>query len=710
MLFTDADKVFYDWETSNLSFLQVASDLKKLGIKNNMFFLRLYDKGLQGIDPHGPITAMSTELTQRIMAECMRNPWYYLREVCRIPDQGNSKGIPYKLNRANLAATWCFVNNIDHYLTIPRQIGKTQSVLANLTWAYLFGTSNSSFAFFATSQELASENLERLKMQRELLPSYLRLRQDCVIDAVLGTKDNEIDNVRKIYNPLTKNTIVTKAKATSKESAVKLGRGNTLPITYMDEAEFINFIDEIMMASGPAYSTAAANAARNGAAYCRILTSTPGDLDSAAGQAAQKILDKTCKWSEQFYDLGPEKAKEIIAANAANNIVYIEYSYKQLGLGEDWFRKLCALVNGDPTAIKRELLLQRIRGSKDSPFSEEDLMAIQEIKPNIIESHYLLDIYQLNVYKTLKKDYPYIVGVDVATGVNNDSTAVTIVNPYTLQIDAEFRSPVMGYPDLKRFLYQLVKKYIPRALLCIEKNHGGDSVIQDLRETVLNRNLYHSMSKELVDDNTVKISNNHIEREVEKRRSFGVFTGTKSRALMIDLLFLTVQEFKDRLTSHYVIDDILKLVRKNGKVQAAAGQHDDSIMSYLIALYVYTYGKNLNRWGIVKGMKEPGTEGDDKGAQEEDMYTYAMANLSEEDQLFFQAQAMIQNGGKTQQQLAKESYYYNRMSEEMDRAMNAVTRVEDVERENYIYDYDKAKEESMIDPFLLDEFDDLNDW
>ena len=42
--------------------------------------------------------------------------------------------------------------------------------------------------------------------------------------------------------------------------------------------------------------------------------------------------------------------------------------------------------------------------------------------------------------------------------------------------------------------------------------------------------------------------------------------------------------------------------------------------------------------------------------------------------------------------------------------MNAVTRVEDVERENYIYDYDKAKEESMIDPFLLDEFDDLNDW
>ena len=94
------------------------------------------------------------------------------------------------------------------------------------------------------------ENLDRLKKQRELLPTYLRLRQDCVIDAVLGTRDNEIDNIRKIYNPLNKNTIVTKPKASSKEAAIKLGRGNTLPITYMDEAEFMDHIEEIIKASG----------------------------------------------------------------------------------------------------------------------------------------------------------------------------------------------------------------------------------------------------------------------------------------------------------------------------------------------------------------------------------------------------------------------------------------------------------------------------
>ena len=458
----------------------------------------------------------------------------------------------------------------------------------------------------------------------------------------------------------------------------------------------------------PAFSTAAANAERNGAAYCRIFSSTPGDLDSPAGQAAQKILDKTCRWSEKYYDLGPEKTKEIIATNSENGICYIEYFYTQLGLGEEWFRKLCKLVNGDPTAIKRELLLQRIRGSKDSPFSEEDLMAIQEIKPNIIEEHYIMDLYQLNVYKTLNPKVPYLVGVDVATGVNNDSTAVSIVNPYTLQIDAEFRSPIMGYPDLKRFLYQLVKKYIPNAVLCIEKNHGGDSVIQDLRETVLNRNIYHSMSKDLVEDNTSKINKGHIEREVERRRHFGVFTGTKSRALMIDLLFLTVQEFKDRLTSHFVIDDILKLVRKNGKVQAAVGEHDDSIMSYLIALYVYTYGKNLNRWGIVKGMKEPGFE-DSDNSQEEDAMQYAMNNLSEDDMMFFQAQMMASQAASTYEaQMRKEAYEYNKQSEMIDKQINATTRVEDIEREDFNYDYDKRQTDS--NPWILNDFDDLNDW
>lgn len=236
----------YDWETKNLSFIQTANDLRRLGIENNKFFLKLYDKGLQGVDPHAPY--ISEEMVFRIITECIRNIWYFLREVARIPDNGG-KGRPYELNRANLAITWCYTNNIDHWVDIPRQIGKTQSILANLNHAFLFGTSSSHIALFNKDKEASRENLERLKEQRSLLPAYLQLK-NIEIEDNMGNKEREIDNVYQIYNPLTKNKITVKASARSQDHARKLGRGNTLPITYMDEAEFMDWVSEIVEAAG----------------------------------------------------------------------------------------------------------------------------------------------------------------------------------------------------------------------------------------------------------------------------------------------------------------------------------------------------------------------------------------------------------------------------------------------------------------------------
>lgn len=75
-----------DRETKNISFLQTSYDLKRLGIKQNDFFLILYNERLQGIDPHSPY--LTREQMVDIIIECTNNPWYFLREVCQIPDQG----------------------------------------------------------------------------------------------------------------------------------------------------------------------------------------------------------------------------------------------------------------------------------------------------------------------------------------------------------------------------------------------------------------------------------------------------------------------------------------------------------------------------------------------------------------------------------------------------------------------------------------------
>ena len=709
MKITERDSIFYDVETKNISFLQVSSDLRQLGIKNNKFFLRLNDKSLQGVDPHNPMVMKSDELMFKIINECITNIWYFLREVVRLPAEGG-KPIPYELHRGNLAATWCFVNNICCYFDIPRQCGKTGSILANIDWAYLYGATNSLVGFFGPSQELTVENLEKLKKQRALLPPYLQLREQVVVDEILGTVDKEVDNVKKIYNPQTKNTIVAKSGPSSKDKAVRLGRGNTLPIWWVDEFDFTEWVDEIVGAAGPAFGKAHEQALANNSMSSRIFTSTPGDLDSSAGKASMKVINKMCRFSETWYDKGPEFAKKIIDNNSENGIVDITFGYKQLGKDEDWFRRQCKYVNNDPAKIRREILLQRLRSSSESPFDEEDLLALQEINPTVVEEITLLNVYRLDIYRELNSQIPYLIGVDVSSGIDSDNSAVTITNPYTLQIDAEFKSSTIGTHDLKRFLYTLIRKYLPKGLLCIERNHCGDAIIDDLANSQIARNIFYNEKKDLVDNGAVKVDHGNIINEPEKRRNRGVWTGKNSRALMMDLLMVTVQEHKDRLTSKFVLDDILALVRtKNGKIEAGPGAHDDSIMSYLITLYVYHYAKNLKRWGIVKGMKEKDFMDKYNDAQEKDAYAY-LAQMSPNDSSYFESQRNIKDQFVYSENFANEVTKYIQQSHHVDKMIGASTYIEDVDIEDDInYDYENDKK-NRYNKSHLDSFDDLNSW
>lgn len=218
-------KYYIHSETKNLSFVQTAIDLSKLGIKNNKFFLKLYDQSLKHVDPHDPAVATNRDLVIRIIRECVINPWYFLRECVRIPDQGGN-GIPYQLHRANLAATFCFLHGIDHYLVIPRQKGKTQSTVSILNWAFLFGTTSSEMMFINKTQDDANNNLDRLKQQRDLLPPYMRAKE--IINAD-GKNEKGQDNVKSLTNPTNQNKIITKPSASSKDKASKLGRGCTQP-------------------------------------------------------------------------------------------------------------------------------------------------------------------------------------------------------------------------------------------------------------------------------------------------------------------------------------------------------------------------------------------------------------------------------------------------------------------------------------------------
>lgn len=265
----------YDLGTNNKSFLQVALDLKTLGITNYYFMLEIIDPALLDIDPHAcdkeGHTTLTREQITRVMTECTRNPWYYLREVARIPDQGGTS-VPYKANRGNIAQAWCIYHGLDSWLCLPRQKGKTQSALCIQGWMYNYGTTNSEFIFINKDGDNAKTNLRRLSDQIKLLPEYMQF--DSYIDEN-GTRVKGRSSATTMRHPITNNSIIIKSKAVSYDSALSLARGLTAPVLHFDEPEFTSHIKTIVANSYSTFETAATNAKKNGAMYGRIFTCTP---------------------------------------------------------------------------------------------------------------------------------------------------------------------------------------------------------------------------------------------------------------------------------------------------------------------------------------------------------------------------------------------------------------------------------------------------
>lgn len=595
----------YDYHTNNKSFLKVQRQLELLGVRNNEFFLLLLNPRLQGVDPHDP--NLSPELAMMVTEECQLNFFYYLREVVRIPEQGAGT-VPFALDRGTLAAAYCFINDINFYLIKPRQTGKSVAACVFLSWAFKFGITNGGFAFFANKEKNSKANLKRMKTYIGLLPSYM---------ANMGTetRDNagkairKINNIKKYYEPVTGNTADVMNCAISEETAEELGRGDSHNFEFFDEAEFCTCIETTVQVSGMAFNTASYNALSNGMHSCRIFATTPGDLGSEKKcQSALKIVNDAVVWDERFYSINPLDLKRYIAKKSNYRVVYIEYSYKQLGLGEAWFVRACANVGNSVPKIRREILLQRFSGNSLSPFSEEDITELEEGKKRPVESVKFgrAGIYQIDFYcpiEEIKKNRIYFLGLDPSDGTGSDSYAMTVVDPYTFKTVMEFKSEYMSPQGCKELLEYLLSKYIPKAIVCIESNRNGITLIDFLRNSWIKHRIYSSpeatmdtmLRREEYDDI------GFLKDQLMRRKYFGIKTTTTSRQMMMGLLVDAVKFRKDILYSTNLMDDIKNLVLINNKIQAAPGKHDDSVMSWCIAMYAYYFGEKLERFGFKKG-------------------------------------------------------------------------------------------------------------
>lgn len=590
-------KVYYQMNTKNESFLELHRYLSDIGIKNNKFFLALLDPDLMNVDPHDP--RLNSMMKQKILKECINNYFYFLREVIRIPVQGGTagSGIRYKLNRGNLALNFCLIMNWNCFAEFPRQTGKTISVICRLLWVFLFGTSNSELMFINKKFDDSKLNLARLKEIRDALPSYLRF------DSVYGENGKILkskSNVESLEHPLNRNKIKTLPSARNKASANSLGRGCTQPIQWYDEYAFLKYNKLVYLSATPAFKTASMNARSNGAPYGIIITTTPGDLTTDEGMDAFMLKENATVFSENWYDMSASMLNELLSKNTNSSFVYIRFTYQQLGRSEQWFKEMVIDMNKDWSAIRREVLLEWSKASDNSPFSKEDLNIVKALIKEPKRVMNICGYYQFNIYEEFNPKYPPLIGVDVSGGFHKDSSAITIVDSLTTKVCADLNCNYINTLDLARVIYELVTKYMNNAVVNIERNGGfGASVIAKLLETSVKKNLYYEIKDRVIEE---RFNGMKAVKKTQKTKVYGLDSTKQTRELLMDILRQRMEYHKDKFISPIIFRELETLeVKKSGRIEHSTTGHDDQVFSYLLALYIWYEGTDLmERWGIQK--------------------------------------------------------------------------------------------------------------
>jgi hypothetical protein len=603
---------FYDFGTKNASFLLTAKELKELGIKTwyQCLEVKYPELGVQDLDPYDP--NLSAEDYSRILKECKDNPWFFFREVTRIPVRGVGS-LPLYLHRAGHAAIWCFLHSIDFELVQPRQTYKTTVITAIMSYAMLFEYQNANIPYMHQTEKRCEENIEILRDYIYELPKYMNPWANQKRPP--GTHSLSYDAHKVGISVMT---------AKKRESdAANTTRGYSLFIWFIDECEFIPFMKEVINGANPTIVQARITAKQMGVHSCLMYASTPGNLETDEGRNWQQILDNLPVFTESFYDKTDEELEFMKSVpkpdedRKAITMVYIEFNHVQLRKDAEWLRQQYYEAKQKNTIdeYRRGVLLQRYRGDGTVLFKQEDIDYIVE---HVREPDYkikLLGKYDLYVYKhpinnidmTSQYQYfdtqiPYLIGNDIAAGGDGDNTTFVIVHPYTLQVVGELMSPYIGALDHMRLVTSLAK-LIPRGIFCPETNSIGKTFVDFVQESSLEARIYHDpqldISKNAIrKDDPIEVV---MKRKAKQKQYIGTYVTPTVRKNMIDLLIRQVADYRHLLNTKYLVEDIVNLVRKkNGKVEAADGCHDDMVMGYLHALYVLTYGKDLTRFGINK--------------------------------------------------------------------------------------------------------------
>jgi len=600
-----------DYNTSNKSFLKLVALYKRMGVDNCEFILALLQPELSGIDPYDP--DLSKEIKFKIAMECKYNPWYYWREVCRIPPVAGNKPVPFRANRGNIALFWSFFNHVDFGLLQPRQTGKSVSTDTLMTGLMNIWAENTTINLITKDNKLRASNIERLKMMRDLLPDY-----------IYWANPLDADNTELMTNIKLNNRYKTAVGRNDRVGADKLGRGLTVPIMHFDELSYINLI-EISMPVALSSGSAARDEARDAdQPYGNIFTTTAGSLNDRDGAYAYKFLTGGAPWTEHYFDLPDQRTfAKVVEKNSSGlkPLIYAPFNHRQLGRSDEWLYQKLRESASTGEAADKDYMNVWPSGTEGSPLSPEDKAKIKaserepdftEITPEGYVVRWFIPMAQLQQRMLQGR---FVVGVDPseALGQDSDATGFVMIDVETHDIVATGRYNETSIPTLGLFMANFLIRY-PTVTMIIERKSSGTALldIMFIHLTKANIDPFRRIYNRIV-DNPEEFKSEH--REIQgsaggrspnvydrMKRYFGYNTsgsGVHARDNLYGEALNSLATYgAKRIHDKQLTDELLSLTIKNGRIDHNAGKHDDMVISLLLAHWFCIRARNQAHYGI----------------------------------------------------------------------------------------------------------------
>lgn len=209
----------------------------------------------------------------------------------------------------------------------------------------------------------------------------------------------------------------------------------------------------------------------------------------------------------------------------------------------------------------------------------KDKMLQEVIYPKIAEGA------PLKVWITPQQGREYVIGADVAEGVEEDFSVATVMDRLTHQTVARFRGD-MEPADFGEFL-AILGRWYHHALIGAEINNHGLTTVQRLRDVGYD-NLYR---REMGID----------ERYEEYTSKLGWRTDVRTKPLMIDGLSEAIST--DQITDYdkIFIRECMTYIRDpRGRTNAQEGQHDDTVIATAIALQLFEWNPIMEKRLTIK--------------------------------------------------------------------------------------------------------------